>query len=80
MIATCFQSPPDKSIDINIVVVTNGVLEKTVKLDWVGFAEINKIGNGKKKWCEQYYSAIRECCEKKMRFHFIILLNESVAV
>lgn len=41
-------TPRDQNQDINIVVVTNGVLEETVKLDWAGYVDRNRIWNGKK--------------------------------
>lgn len=41
-------TPRDQNRDINIVVVTNGVLEETVKLDWAGYVDRNRIWNGKK--------------------------------
>ncbi len=41
-------APRDQKRKFHIAVITNGVLEEAVKLDWDGFADRNQMWNGKK--------------------------------
>lgn len=41
-------APRDQKRKFHIAVVTNGVLEEAVKLDWAGFIDRNQMWNGKK--------------------------------